>query len=88
MSSFVEGEGQMRKLEKSRQTALRDLDYAVSLAIQLLHELDYARAQVRSMSDEEDGRSIVSPCQALALDAAVANSHCSCANILSNGPKS
>ena len=67
----------------SRQVALRNLEYAMSLAIQLLSELDHARAQVRILKDEEDGRMIVSPPQALALNAAVENACPSCREISS-----
>jgi hypothetical protein len=61
-----------------KHTALRDLEYAVSLAIQLLSELDRARAQVRSLEDDEDGRMIDAPTQALALNAAVERAFSSC----------
>ena len=39
----------------SRDIALRDLEYATSLAIQLLSELDRARAQIRILNAGEDG---------------------------------
>jgi hypothetical protein len=65
----------------SRQVALRDLEYAMSLAIQLLSELDRARAHVRTLKDDEDGRMIVTPSQARALNAAVENAYRSCREV-------
>ena len=58
--------------------ALRCLEYATSLGIQLLSELDRARAQVRSMSENDDGRSIVMPGNALGLNQAVEDAFKSC----------
>jgi hypothetical protein len=67
--------------DNSRHVALRDLEYAMSLAIRLLHELDHTRAQVRILKDEEDGRMIVSPSDALALNRAVEHAFRSCREI-------
>lgn len=61
--------------------ALRDLQYATTLAIELLHKLDQARAQVKTLKAGEDGRMIVAPGNALALNGAVENAFRSCRNI-------
>jgi hypothetical protein len=71
------------KSENSRNLALRHLEYAMSLAIKLLADLDRARAQVRTLKDDEDGRMIDSPSQALALNAAVEGAFSSCREISS-----
>ncbi len=65
----------------SKDTALLALEYATSLAIQLLSELDRARAQLRTLKPNEDGRMLVVPSQALALNAAVENAFRSCREI-------
>ena len=70
-----------KHLETSSFLALRDLEYAISCAIQLLSELDRARSQVRTLKGDEDGRMIVSPGNALALNAAVENAALSCREI-------
>jgi len=70
-----------KNLEASKNLALRDLEYAISLAIQLLSDLNIARAQIRILSDDHDGRMVVTPSQALALNAAVEEARRSCAAI-------
>ena len=76
------------QLEISKNLALRQLEYATSLAIQLLSELDRARAMVRTLNDDEDGRMVVVPSQALALNTAVESAFRSCREISGDGAKS
>jgi len=73
-------------LKTSKEQALRDLEYAMSLAIRLLSELDNTRAQIRTLKGGQDGRMIVSPTETKALSAAVLHASRSCSAI-SGKPK-
>jgi hypothetical protein len=67
--------------EAPKTAALRDLEYAISLAIQLLADLDRARAHVRTLNSTQDGRMVVAPSNALGLNAAVESAFRSCRDI-------
>lgn len=64
-----------------KSTALRDVTYAISMAIDLLHILDIARAQLVKMTAGEDV-AIVIPGNALGLNAAVERATKSCREII------
>jgi hypothetical protein len=61
--------------------ALRDLEYATSLTIDLLKQLDLARIHIRVLKEKEDGRMVVCPANCLPLNAAVEQAFYSCRNI-------
>ena len=75
-----------KHLETSKEQALRDLEYAMSLAIRLLSELDNTRAQIRTLKIGQDGRMIVSPTEPKALPNAVLHASRTCSAI-SSKPK-
>lgn len=72
--------------EKSRADAIRALEYAMSCTIRLLADLDNVRAQIRTMGDDQDGRTIVTPSNALAVNAAVELVHRKCREIQAISP--
>jgi hypothetical protein len=76
-----------KQMENSRELALRHLEYAMALTIQLLSGLDGARAQIRMLKDDQDGRMIDTPRQARVLDAAVKSAFRACAAISSAAPR-
>lgn len=74
----------MEPYTDGRFEALRDLEYATSLAIGLLAELNNTRCQVRIMADEDDGKIIVCPTNCISLSMAVEQAFRNCREILTH----